>query len=79
MQTMGISWKGKGYVMGIYVNIYIYIQCGPPSYKSSWFINPINYSYVRIIHHKFWSYKRTNFAIVWGPHIVYIYNYIYIH
>ena len=29
MQTMGISWKGKGYVMGIYVYIYIY-NVAPP-------------------------------------------------
>ena len=26
MRTMGISWKGKGYVMGIYVYTYIYIH-----------------------------------------------------
>ena len=40
---------------------------GPP--VISWFINPINYSYLRIINHSYWSYVHQ-LSYRTGPHIV---------
>ena len=34
---------------------YIWYNVRPPSYVC-WFINPINYSYLRTINHRYWSY-----------------------
>ena len=41
---------------------------GPP--VISWFINPINYSYLRIINHSYWSYVHQLSYRKRGPHIV---------
>ena len=49
---------------------------GPPS-DVCWFINPMNYSYLRTINHSEIGVIGTNLAIVWGPTLYGYENIVY--
>ena len=44
---------------GMVYLLWICLQCGAPHWCERWFINPMNYSYLRIINHSYWSCKPT--------------------
>ena len=45
---------------------------GPP--VVSWFINPINYSYLRTINHSYWSYVHQLSYRTGAPHCIDVEN-----
>ena len=40
----------------------------------SWFISPMNTIVISTINHSYWSYKRTNLAIVYGGPTLYFFK-----
>ena len=48
-----------------YIKVNLDTRWGPPVIR--WFINPINYSYLRTINHSYWSYLHQLNAILGAP------------